>query len=325
MSKSVFCKNSNQWVKLLSKRTLDEFIDTDFAFALSIHNTDAVRACVGCLNRLEGKNKIDDNHRQKIASLLQCAIGFSPQQWFSVLLIFNLYDKSNSNLGEQWVENTPDVADKMQNVLNNKPHTPKDKIKKLTIVMSHALKTSRIEQFVISRSAEERCDMVKQYLDPLSLVSAFRPSQKSQWDADLASRLAGCFSEFTQAVFLRIAASAIALDGVEKLYTDPNISRPEFYKRLEQCGNEGLSSQLLSFMMLDSSMKMEHQKNNALEDLEKIVTSVPAAEQEKYIQLLVGSPYIDIIKQSVVLKNIVQKIVLEQNLVYPTEERLRKI
>lgn len=324
MSKSVFCEHSNQWVELLSKRTLDEFIDTDFAFALSSHNTDAVRACVGRFNKLDGERKIDHIHRDKMAALLHCAVGFPAQKWFSVLLIFHLYDKSN--LGEQWVEYTPDVSDKIQNVLNSKPHTLQEKIKKLTIVMTHTLRTSQIEPFVASRSTQERCDMVKNYLDTvLYLVSAFRPSQKSQWDADLASHLTGCFSEFNQAVFLRIAASAIALDCAEKMYNDPNINRHEFYQKLEQCGNEGLSSQLLSFMMLDGSIKTEHRKQYALDDLEKIIMSAPAAKHNEYIQLLRNSPYSAVIEQSAVLKNTAQKILLEQNLTYPTEEHHRKI
>lgn len=322
MPTSIFENSEETWMVDLKQRSPHDLIDIDFEFALHNQNTNAIRACVGRLQ----KHNLNKQDIERVHTLLKHASNFTAVGWINVLRIFHLYDKK-LKLGHHWVKNTPTVVNILQESL--KSVQPQHHTKTQALVVRYALRTPYIEEISQMFSSFERQKIVEYILNPLSSEWKTYSGTDAPWDAQTANMVSATFPEYAYAVFYRIAASAFAFHTVNQSYNDQNITRSSFYQELNTQGNEGISANNLSLLALDSSMSFHHRKNQMIKDLETIYVACPHKEQRKYIKNLTESKYADVLNMSDILQSAAQKMVLESQLVefvFATQEdRAHKI
>lgn len=317
MNKSVFVNPEDTWLSNLANRSLHDLIEVDFRYALQSQNTNAVRASLGRLQ----KHELTANDHNRVRALLKCADTFACQNWLTVLRIFHLYDKK-LDLGVEWVKHTPTVGEKFQE-LNHHASTRAHLLKNQVLILRYTLPTPNIVHLANHIAPPKREILVENILAPLSSQwEAYRPSP---WDSQTATALCATFPEYTRAVFNRIAASAFAFHNAHGLFVDPSIDRHQFHQELKNQNNEGISSNNLSLLSLDSSMSFNHRKKNMIEGLEQIHSSADLSEQNLYLKRLTHSPYVSVITMSEVLESSDQKIRLKNGLPVEHDERIRKM
>lgn len=320
MTQSVFTHPENLWTKRLSHREIEDVVNLDLYYALEQQNINAIRACLGFLK----KKQLDDDTLKSVYHQFAAAEDFKANTWLSVLRIFHLYDKQYGFAGE-WVKHTPSAAHKLQEILQEN-NLNEEKTKIQTLVLRYSLATPHIENLVQSISPIEREKVAEQLLQ--FAVTQWKMSSHSPWSAQTAEDVCTAFPQYSRAVFLKIAATACALEHVNALYANPNINRTEYFSSLQNAGNEGVTSEMLSLWALDSSMTFEHRLDMVIKDLERLFQAAPSEEQKIYLDRLNGSFYTNILKMSPVLESAAQNLQLKRHITGDwsnQEERARKI
>lgn len=324
MPTSIFENSEQMWMADLEQRSLQDLIDVDFEFALHHQNTNAIRTCVGRLL----KHELDEPDIERIHILLKQANGFNAAGWMDVLRMCHLHDKK-LNIAYHWVNNTPTVADKLQELLQQHPLYPEQHTKTQAVVVQYALRTPYIKEVVAKIPPLEQQTVIQYMLEPLSSQWKSYSGNTTPWDIQSAVFLSGIFPQYSRAVFYRIAASAFAFHTVNRMYIDQSIKRSSFYRALDEQGNEGISASALSMLALDSSMSFNHHKSNMIKHLEEIYTSAPSEQQHIYLQDLAQSKFATVLEMSDILQSAAQKMMLEEQLnkepIGNQEERLRRI